>query len=228
MGILDVKNLSFEYSDIPVLSDVSFSVEKGEFLGVVGSNGSGKSTLLKLILGLIEPKSGEISIADKSKIGYVSQKATSFNYEFPASVSEVVGANLYSSIGLFRRIKAEHKAKISRTLARVGLEGFEDRLIGRLSGGQQQRVFIARALVCDPQILILDEPTVGVDSKSVRLVSSLIRELNTQGMTIIMTNHDTHSLIKMSDKILVIREDGSGKIVTKSEFAGYDFDEYED
>lgn len=221
MAVLSVKNLSFDYSDTKVLKDISFSLYKGEFLGIIGSNGTGKSTLIKLILGLLDPVRGEINVNCRC-CGYVSQKAASFNSAFPATVGEVVSANLYEKKGLFRRIKKSDMQKVYESLERVGMNGFENKLIGKLSGGQQQRVFIARALVSEPDLLILDEPTVGIDAKSVCEITSLIRELNESGITIIMTNHDTHSLIKLADKILALNEDGSADIVEKKQFGSLD------
>lgn len=213
MEVLKVKNLSFEYSDTKVLNDISFSLNRGEFLGIIGSNGTGKSTLIKLILGLLKPTSGEIEVIASGGCGYVSQKAASFNTSFPATVSEVVAANLYNKKGFFKRNSKEDMEKVQIALKRVGMGEYAGKLIGKLSGGQQQRVFIARALVSEPQILFLDEPTVGIDAKSVVRVTELIKDLNKSGITIIMTNHDTHSLTSLANKLLVLDEDGHGSIV---------------
>lgn len=218
MTVLNIKNLCFNYSDAKVLNNISFTLDKGCFLGIIGSNGTGKSTLIKLILGLLQQRSGEIEL-NCVRCGYVAQKAASFNSAFPATVEEVVSANLYERTGLFRRIKKSDKKIVYECLERVGMKGFEKKLIGKLSGGQQQRVFIARALVSEPDLLILDEPTVGIDAKSVGEITSLIEELNKSGITIIMTNHDTHSLMKLADKVLVLKEDGTADMFGKNDFS---------
>lgn len=228
-NVLDVRNLSFEYYDGEVLRDVSFFLRKGDFLGIIGANGTGKSTLLKLILGLLPCKSGEITLfgtdravfRDAQRLGYVSQKSNSFNSDFPATVREIVTANLYSQIGLMRRPSKKHKELCDRAIAAVGLEDCACRRIGNLSGGQQQRVFIARMLVSNPELIILDEPTVGVDAPSVEAITNIITELNKGGMTVIMTNHDTHSLISLSNKLLVLSEDGSASFYDKAQMSEY-------
>lgn len=222
--ILKVENLCFDYSDASVLRDVSFALDKGDFLGIIGANGAGKSTLIKIILGLLPMGSGKITLfgenlarfKDNCKIGYVSQKANSFNSDFPATVKEIVMANLYSRTGLFRRYGKEDFKKLDEVLGKVGMTGFEDKLIGKLSGGQQQRVFIARALISDPELLLMDEPTVGIDAKSARQIMDIISGLNRQGMTIIMTNHDTPELVRVSSKLLIFCEHGNGEFVTRS------------
>lgn len=222
--ILKVENLNFEYPDTQVLRDVSFTLRRGDFLGIIGANGAGKSTLIKLILKILPYSQGKITIfgedlskfRDNHKIGYVSQKANSFNSDFPATVKEVVMANLYSRKGLFRRYKKEDYAKLDEVLSKVGMSGFENKLIGKLSGGQQQRVFIARALIADPELLLMDEPTVGVDAKSVRQIMDIISDLNKQGMTIIMTNHDTPELVRVSSKLLIFCEHGNGEFVERA------------
>lgn len=228
-NILEVKNLSFEYYDGVVLRDVSFSLEKGDFLGIIGANGTGKSTLLKLILGLLPCRAGQIKLfktdraefSEPSKIGYVSQKSNSFNSDFPATVREVVAANLYSQIGFLRRAGKKHREICKEAIAAVGLEGCEDRQIGKLSGGQQQRAFIARTLVNNPELIILDEPTVGVDAPSVEVITKIITDLNKRGITVIMTNHDTHSLISLANKLLVLSEDGCASFYDKEKLSEY-------
>lgn len=216
--IINVENLSFDYSDAKVLKDISFRLFEGDFLGIIGANGAGKSTLLKLLLGILPQKSGKISIAGgMSECGYVSQKAASFNSGFPATVYEAVIANRYGKRGLFKRFNALDRERTEKALRLVGMWDFKDRLIGRLSGGQQQRVFIARAIVCEPSVLIMDEPTVGVDVQSVQAINKIIDDLNKDGMTIIMTNHDTPALVKAANKLLILCEHGNGEFVNKKE-----------
>lgn len=223
--ILSVEHLTFDYSDASVLRDVTFTLHKGDYLGIIGANGAGKSTLIKLILGMLPYNNGTIRLfggdlkSARTRIGYVAQKANSFNSDFPATVKEVVAANLYSQAGLFKRIGKKYDAKIKRALALVGMEDYENRLIGRLSGGQQQRVFVARALVNEPELLLMDEPTVGIDAQSAKALMELISELNRSGITIIMTNHDTPSLVQASNKLLIFCEHGYEEFVTRSDLS---------
>ena len=224
MEILKVENLSFDYSDTSVLRDVSFTLHKGDFLGIIGANGAGKSTLIKIILKILPYSKGKITLfgedlshfRDNHKIGYVSQKASSFNSDFPATVKEVVMANLYSRKGFWGWYGSEDKKKLDDVLGKVGLSGYENRRVGKLSGGQQQRVFIARALISDPELLLMDEPTVGVDAQSVKQIMDIITSLNKQGITIIMTNHDTPELVRVSDKLLIFCEHGNGEFVSRA------------
>ena len=223
--ILNIENLDFEYPDTSVLRDVSFTLHKGDFLGIIGANGAGKSTLIKIILKLLPYSKGKITLfgedlsrfKDNHKIGYVSQKANSFNSDFPATVKEVVMANLYSKKGLFSRYNKADIEKLHSVLDKVGMAGYENKLIGKLSGGQQQRIFIARALISDPELLLMDEPTVGVDAKSVKQIMDIISDLNKQGMTIIMTNHDTPELVRVSSKLLIFCEHGNGEFVIRND-----------
>lgn len=216
-SIIDVSNLSFGYNEIPVLKNINFSVYKGDFLGVIGSNGSGKSTLIKLLLNILTPIDGEIKLLGANinelkkwdRISYISQKANSFNSSFPATVEEIVGANLFSKIGLFRMPKKQHKEMIYHALEKVDMQDYGKRQIGNLSGGQQQRVFIARALVNDPEILFLDEPTVGIDAKSEETVYCLLSRLNKElGLTIVMVTHDIGAITAHANRIICLGENG--------------------
>lgn len=192
-------NITFYYGKRSVLNDVSLTINKGDFLGLVGPNGSGKSTLVKLLLGLLRTTEGTVELFGQSmnrfnqwdKIGYVSQKANSFSSGFPATVYEVVSMGLYGKIGLFRFLRKRHKEQIYEAIRQVGMEEYVNENIGELSGGQQQRVFIARALVSNPELLILDEPTVGVDAKSVENFYGLLHDLNEKhGKTLLLISHD--------------------------------------
>lgn len=223
--IIEVENLTFEYTDTSVLKNVNFTLEKGDFLGIIGANGAGKSTLIKLILGLLTPDSGTVSLFGtdfskaRTKIGYVSQKANSFNTDFPATVTEVVRANLFPTKGLFKPYTKKDTEKVEEALRLVGMTEHKDKLIGSLSGGEQQRVFIARALVRKPELLLMDEPTVGIDAASVHEIMNIIKKLNKNGMTIIMTNHDTPALLEVSDKLLIFCEHGYEEFVDKSDLS---------
>ncbi|MDT8861755.1 metal ABC transporter ATP-binding protein [Alkalihalobacillus sp. MEB130] len=194
-----IKDITFQYGNQKVLENVSLQIKKGSFLGLVGPNGSGKSTLIKLLLGLLPIQSGEIKMFGErvskfkqwEKVGFVSQKANSFNSGFPATVFEVVSMGLYGKIGLLRFLNRQHKQLVRDVIAQVGMTDFIHKNIGELSGGQQQRVFIARALVSQPELLILDEPTVGVDASSVKQFYDMLDQLNKEkGITLLLVTHD--------------------------------------
>lgn len=225
--VLEVKDLSFSYPDKSILHRLSFDVDAGDFMCIVGTNGTGKSTLLKLILNQLSPLEGEIKLLgtnsekykDFASIAYVSQKATNINRDFPATVEEVVSLGLYSKKGLFKRNTKEDKKLIDSALERVGMLDYKHRQIGYLSGGQQQRVFIAKALISDPRIIFLDEPTTGIDIRAVDSICCLLGDLNkNSGITIVMVTHDISSIIYHYNKILVLSEDGSGEVMTSEEF----------
>ncbi len=208
--VLNVDDVSFRYGNQQVLDHVTFQLRRGEMLGLVGPNGSGKSTLLKNILGLLPNQEGSISwfgvplhrLKNRWRIGYVSQKANSFNSGFPATVQEVVLMGLTGKLGLFRRPGKAEKEKVHEAIARVGLSGLEQRNIGKLSGGQQQRVFIARALVSEPEVLILDEPTVGVDARSENEFYDLLLSLNVEkNISLILVSHDMGVVSKKMQSI---------------------------
>ncbi|MBS2969715.1 metal ABC transporter ATP-binding protein [Metabacillus sp. KIGAM252] len=205
--VIEIEHLSYSYDRTKVLDDINLTVEEGAFIGLVGPNGSGKTTLLKCLLGLLRPQSGSIRLFGEElkkfknwhEIGFVSQKASSFNTGFPASVFEVVASGLTSKLGLFRYMKAADRVKVKKAIDAVGLSEFSKRNIGELSGGQQQRTFIARALVSEPKLLILDEPTVGVDSASVQSFYRMLKDLNRRlGITLILVTHDVGTI---SDKV---------------------------
>lgn len=213
--IIEIKDLSYRYEKDTVLDHINLSVPEGAFLAIVGPNGSGKSTLLKLILGLLKPQKGTISLFGEDiskfkeweKVGYVSQKANSFNTGFPASVFEVVSSGLTKKLGLFHFFKKEDKQKVMGALKAVGMEAFIHRNIGELSGGQQQRVFIARALVSEPSLLILDEPTVGVDAKNVNAFYQMLEELNKdRGITLLLVTHDVGTISEKVSHVACINK----------------------
>lgn len=198
-NLIEIDNVSFQYDYTQVLQNISFAVKEGDFLALLGPNGSGKSTLLKIMLGLLKPMSGEVKMfgtpiqhfKHKELVGYVSQKSNAFNSGFPATVFEVVRSGLTKKSGLFKNFPKDSKQLVLEALQAVGMEAFVNRNIGQLSGGQQQRVFIARALVAKPKLLILDEPTVGIDHENVQAFYNMLAELNMkQGITMILVTHD--------------------------------------
>lgn len=203
LPVVEVNGVTFSYDRQTVIEDINLSVPAGAFLGLVGPNGSGKSTLMKMILGLLKPDQGHVRLFDQdikhfhdwSKIGFVSQKANSFNSGFPATVFEVVSMGLYGKMGLFRFMTKKYKDKVFEALKQVNMQDFAKINIGELSGGQQQRVFIARALVSEPDLLILDEPTVGVDAESVAYFYDMLKRLNRdRGITLVLVTHDVGAM----------------------------------
>ncbi|WP_121662858.1 metal ABC transporter ATP-binding protein [Metabacillus litoralis] len=205
--IVEIKHVDYTYERQKVLENINLTIEQGSFLGLVGPNGSGKTTLLKCLLGLLKPQQGEIKLFGQTiqkfknwhEIGFVSQKANSFNTGFPASVFEVVSSGLTSRLGLFKFMNQQDRKRVCEAIDAVGLSEFTKRNIGELSGGQQQRAFIARAIVSDPKLLILDEPTVGVDAKTVQNFYDMLLTLNKDlGITLILVTHDIGTI---SDKV---------------------------
>jgi zinc transport system ATP-binding protein len=196
--LIEILNVSYDYGYGDVLKDVSFPIHSKDFLAIIGPNGSGKTTLLKIVLGLLKPRAGEVKITEKSveeftdwgKIGYVPQKATHIDSLFPVSVKEVVAMELLSS-RRFPRHSREGEIQIFKALQQVVMEDYKVRRIGNLSAGQQQRVFIARALANRPKILILDEPTTGVDAKTREHFYDMLHRLNREeGITIVLVTHE--------------------------------------
>ncbi len=196
--LAEVRHVSFRYGAVPALEDVSLTIRAGDFLAVLGPNGSGKTTLLKIILGLLRPDAGEVEVlgqpptafAERERIGYIPQKATHIDPIFPASVEEVVSMAFFgrrSRLGLSRR---DESRAVGEALALVGMEEFRRRPVAGLSGGQQQRVFIARALATKPCMLILDEPTTGVDQETKDRFFDMLDGLSREGITVVLVTHD--------------------------------------
>lgn len=213
--VISMKNISYSYENKKVLDHVNFVVPKGSFMGLVGPNGGGKTTLIKLILGLIKPDAGSITIfndsinhrKDRNKVGFVSQKANSFNKGFPATVFEVVSSGLTAKIGYFKFLNKAHKGKILEAIDQVGMLDYAYENIGNLSGGQQQRIFIARALVSDPELIILDEPTVGIDYENVKRFYELLHRLHKkQNKTLLLVTHDTGTMTEYATDIVCLNK----------------------
>lgn len=196
--MIQATGVSFQYSNRPILTDVSFSIKSGEFVAITGTNGSGKSTLLKLLLQELQPQKGSITIFNQevtqfkewNKLGYVAQAGYQNHSQFPATVEEVILANLYQSIGLFRFPSKMHHMAVAEALELVDMKEHAKSLISTLSGGQRQRIMLARALVHHPSLLILDEPTTGIDSNAVDSFYQLLQSLHSQGITILIVTHD--------------------------------------
>lgn len=215
--VIQIRDLGFSYGEKPVFRHLNLNIYANEFVGLIGANGSGKSTLVKLILGLETPTEGKIirfgkenwESRSRSQIGYISQKAASFNSAFPGTVEEVVMANLWSKIGLLRRPKAVHRQRVKEALELVGMQDYRRQLIGNLSGGQQQRVFLARVLVNEPKLIFLDEPTVGIDAKSEGEIYQLLNMLNQKaGVGIVLVSHDIGAVTVHTERLLCMGADG--------------------
>lgn len=212
--VVRFSSVSFQYDGRPVLEQLDFTLNKGEFVGIIGPNGAGKSTLLKLLLGLLAPQQGTIELfgqplarfRDWSKVGYVSQQAAHGAAGFPATVREVVLSGLVGKVGLFRRLGKEQRRKAEEVIRRVGLGEQIDKRLGSLSGGQRQRVFIARALVAEPELVLLDEPTVGVDQESIEQLYQLLQSLKEeQGLTMMIVSHDVEVMSQWVDKVAYLQ-----------------------
>jgi zinc transport system ATP-binding protein len=195
---VELEDVGLAYGEVRVLESINLTVEAGDFLGIIGPNGSGKTSLLRIMLGLLPAGSGRVRLFGKApsdfrewgRLGYVPQKAT-LDPALPATVQEVVASGLVPTLGLLRRIGAAQRRRIADVLAGVGMQAHAGVRIGTLSPGQQQRVLIARALVSDPELLILDEPTGGVDPEAQTSFYALLNHLNREReVTLILVSHD--------------------------------------
>lgn len=206
--ILEIKNVSVKINDVEILKDVNLDLDEKEYLGIIGPNGAGKTTLLKAILGLVEITSGSILVDGKpaskalNEIGYVPQYSN-FDLSYPISVKDVIkhgclGRNLKMN-------EAEKQKKVKEVLNKVNLSGYEEKLINQLSGGEKQRVLIARALISNPKLLLLDEPTASADVKSGKSFYELLHELN-ERITIILVSHDIGAVSRYVKKIACLNK----------------------
>lgn len=203
--VLKVSKVSYHYNSQAVLSDVSFEIFKGDYFGLIGPNGGGKTTLIKLILGILPLQTGQVLIqgsadaVSRRKIGYVPQRLDSL-IQFPASVSEVIESGFLGE-------KKYQKERLLEVLKTLEIQHLQNRLMGQLSGGERQKVYIARSLINDPEILILDEPTVAIDQLSEHKFYSTLSFLNkTLGKTILLVSHDIAVLTKEVDKIIFLNQ----------------------
>lgn len=205
MAILTCNNLSFAYDGKTVLEGVSFSVEQGDYLCIVGENGSGKSTLMKGLLGLKAPQSGSIVPGEglkSTEIGYLPQQ-TEMQRDFPASVFEVVLSGCLNSLGRRMHYGKAERERAEMNLERMGMEDCRNASYQALSGGQQQRVLLARALCATKKLLLLDEPVTGLDPIATQEMYNLIKLVNLcDGISVIMVSHDLHEAVRYANKIL--------------------------
>mgnify|MGYP000853086425 CR=1 FL=1 len=207
-NILTVKNLNFKYGKNPVLKDINFGVNEGDYLGIIGPNGSGKTTLIKILLGLIGPYEGEIKynreLLGENFLGYIPQKTFGNDKLFPATVREIVATGLLSQKKGLKFYTKEDYKKVDSILYKLKIEDLKNRKIGNLSGGQQQRVLLARSMVAEPSILILDEPTSALDPEIRDEFYKILKELNQEGISIIFISHDLMSIDNYINKILFL------------------------
>lgn len=212
-GVVCLKDVSFRRGDKLVLEEITFCIDEGIFLGVIGPNGGGKTTLLKLILGVLPIQQGTIEVfgqppgaEDRTLIGYVPQRHE-IDQNFPVTSLDVVLMGATAKAGLLRRVPRETRKQARELLERVGVGDLWNRPIGRMSGGQQQRTFIARALISGPRLLILDEPTMGIDSAGQQQFLQFVRALQQElRLTVIMVSHDVGQLAFYSDQIACLNK----------------------
>jgi len=197
--LLELKKVSFQYGAMPILEDINIHIHQGQFAALVGPSGAGKTTLLKLALGNLQPTSGEIFTRGKilknghaPRIGYVPQLET-VDWNFPVTVEQAVWMGQIGNGNRLPWMSVQEKKQIHAVLERLGISNLVGRHIRDLSGGQQQRVFLARALISNPDLLILDEPTVGLDINTAEMILVLLAELNRQGVTLLITTHDLNA-----------------------------------
>lgn len=210
--MIHIQNLKFSYENSSpyILDNINLFIPKASYLSILGENGSAKSTLVKLILGLLKPIEGTIKI-DTAHIGYVPQKLDSFNSQFPITVKEVLKSHM-------KALKLKDSSIMDESLKKVSMENFKDSLIGNLSGGQIQKIFIARALMGSPELIVLDEPSTGIDIQSQREIYGLIKKLNLENeITVLSVEHNLAAALKNSTHIYEM-ESGNGKLYAIDEY----------
>ena len=214
---VEVTDLTVAYSDKPVLWDIDLSVPQGVLMAVVGPNGAGKTTLIKAMLDLVPISAGRVLIAgrpydeQRRKVAYVPQRG-SVDWDFPTTALDVVMMGRYGALGWIKRPGADEKQASMEALEKVGMTAFAHRQISQLSGGQQQRVFLARSLVQDADVYLMDEPFQGVDATTERAIVTLLQELRASGSTVIVVHHDLQTVAEYFDwvTLLNVRRIASG------------------
>ncbi|WP_019911881.1 metal ABC transporter ATP-binding protein [Paenibacillus sp. HW567] len=226
MILSSMRDVVFGYGNEPVIDRLSLDIEAGQFIGITGPNGAAKTTLLKLLLGLLKPWSGTVSLnreitgGGKLGIGYVPQQVSSFNAGFPSKVIELVRSGCYSRLGWFGRFTKEQEELVELSLRQVEMWEYRNRRIGELSGGQKQRICIARALAQQPQVLVLDEPATGMDIGSRTGFNKLMRHyVSEHGRTVIMVTHGLDETKPYLDTVISLErkeQEGWKCLVTNS------------
>ena len=212
MNAIEIKNLTVAYGENIALEDFNLNVEIGSLMALVGPNGAGKSTLIKTVLKFLKQITGEIKINGKN-LAYVPQR-NSVDWDFPTTLFDVVEMGCYGRVGLFKRVNKEEKAKVLKAIEQVGMLDFKDRQISELSGGQQQRAFIARALVQEADIYLMDEPFQGVDSTTEKSIVDILKKLKSEGKTLIVVHHDLQTVPTYFETVTFINKSviASGRI----------------
>ena len=212
MNAIEIRNLTVAYGENIALENLNLDVEAGSLMALVGPNGAGKSTLIKTILKFLKQITGEIKINGKS-LAYVPQRNT-VDWDFPTTLFDVVEMGCYGRVGLFKRVSKEEKQKVLKAIEQVGMLDFKDRQISELSGGQQQRAFIARALVQEADIYLMDEPFQGVDSTTEKSIVDILKKLKSEGKTLIVVHHDLQTVPTYFETVTFINKSviASGKI----------------
>ncbi len=204
MNAIEIKNLTVAYGENIALEDLNLNIEVGSLMALVGPNGAGKSTLIKTILKFLKQITGEIKINAKT-LAYVPQR-NSVDWDFPTTLFDVVEMGCYGRVGLFKRVSKEEKQKVLKAIEQVGMLEFKDRQISELSGGQQQRAFIARALVQEADIYLMDEPFQGVDSTTEKSIVEILKQLKAEGKTIIVVHHDLQTVPTYFESVALINK----------------------
>ena len=204
MNAIEIKNLTVAYGENIALEDLNLNIEVGSLMALVGPNGAGKSTLIKTILKFLKQITGEIKINAKT-LAYVPQR-NSVDWDFPTTLFDVVEMGCYGRVGLFKRVSKEEKQKVLKAIEQVGMLEFKDRQISELSGGQQQRAFIARALVQEADIYLMDEPFQGVDSTTEKSIVEILKQLKAEGKTIIVVHHDLQTVAIYFESVALINK----------------------
>ena len=207
MAILTAKNLAVGYEKQPVLKNINFQIEEGDYFCIVGENGSGKTTLMKTILGLLPPVEGSIEVGQglmKNQIGYLPQQSD-VQRDFPATVYEIVLSGCQNSLKGFFYSKTQKKMALEN-IEKMGISHLKNKCYRQLSGGQQQRVLLARALCATTKVLLLDEPVAGLDPNVTKEMYELIGQLNSQGLTVIMISHDLEHVKKYATAIFDVNK----------------------
>ena len=212
MNAIEIKNLTVAYGENIALEDFNLDVEIGSLMALVGPNGAGKSTLIKTILKFLKQITGEIKINGKN-LAYVPQR-NSVDWDFPTTLFDVVEMGCYGRVGLFKRVNKEEKVKVLKAIEQVGMLDFKNRQISELSGGQQQRTFIARALVQEADIYLMDEPFQGVDSTTEKSIVDILKKLKSEGKTLLVVHHDLQTVPTYFESVTFINKTviASGKV----------------
>ena len=212
MNAIEIRNLTVAYGENIALENLNLDVEAGSLMALVGPNGAGKSTLIKTILKFLKQITGEIKINGKT-LAYVPQR-NSVDWDFPTTLFDVVEMGCYGRVGLFKRVSKEEKQKVLKAIEQVGMLDFKDRQISELSGGQQQRAFIARALLQEADIYLMDEPFQGVDSTTEKSIVDILKKLKSEGKTLIVVHHDLQTVPTYFETVTFINKSviASGKV----------------